>query len=124
MAVLREASGVGGNGIATGSTAASPDADAAVEPATEVFISYARVDGEFAEWLRDQLITLGFAAYLDRHDIKPGEPWRERLTALIETADAVLFVLSPSSIQSEACAWEVNEAERLNKRILPSAIKH
>ena len=119
MAVLREASGVGGDGITAGSTAACPDAEAAAEPRTEVFISYARVDGAFAEWLRDQLIVSGFAAYLDRHDIKPGEPWRERLTALIETADAVLFVLSPSSIQSEACAWEVNEAERLNKRILP-----
>ena len=113
MAVLPEASGEVGDGRMAGSTAVS------LEAAAEVFISYARVDGALAEWLRDQLIASGYAAYLDRHDIKPGEPWRERLTALIETADAVLFLLSPRSIQSEACAWEVSEAERLNKRILP-----
>ena len=54
-------------------------------PRAEVFISYARVDGAFAGRLRDVLIKAGFAAYLDIHDIKPGEAWQERLTGLIES---------------------------------------
>jgi hypothetical protein len=31
----------------------------------------------------------------------------------------VVFALSPNSARSEICAWEVEEAERLGKRILP-----
>src|SRR5262249_16350139 len=32
----------------------------------------------------------------------------------------VVFVLSPDSARSETCNWEVEEAARLNKRILPA----
>jgi hypothetical protein len=32
----------------------------------------------------------------------------------------VVFVLSPTSARSEICAWEVKEAARLGKRILPA----
>jgi TPR repeat protein len=38
---------------------------------------------------------------------------------LISEADTVVFVLSPTSARSEICAWEVEEATRLGKRILP-----
>jgi TIR domain len=38
---------------------------------------------------------------------------------LIRDADTVVFVLSPTSARSEICAWEVGEAARLGKRILP-----
>src|SRR5262245_14528443 len=38
---------------------------------------------------------------------------------MISEADTVVFVLSPSSARSETCAWEVEEAARLGKRILP-----
>src|SRR5262249_15034992 len=85
-----------------------------------VFLSYARVDKTFAETLRDQLITDDFEAFLDLHDIVKGEPWQERLQALINSADAVIFVITPASVKSEFCDWEVNEAERLGKRIFPA----
>lgn len=85
----------------------------------KIFISYSRKDNKFADRLRDQLINAGFDAYLDKHDIAPGEDWRERLGGLIETADTIVFVVSPDSVRSEICDWEVNRAERLEKRILP-----
>ena len=44
---------------------------------------------------------------------------RTRLGALIRDADTVVFVLSPSSARSKTCAWEVEEAVRLGKRIIP-----
>lgn len=84
-----------------------------------VFLSYAREDGPQAEHLRDRLISDGFDAYLDTHDVSPGEPWKERLAALIEAADVVVFLISPASIRSYYCDWEINEAERLRKRLLP-----
>ena len=86
---------------------------------TRVFISYSRKDGDFAERLRDALRLRGFEAYLDKHDILPGEPWQERLSGLIKTADTVIFCLSPNFVASPVCDWEVNEAERIGKRLLP-----
>jgi formylglycine-generating enzyme required for sulfatase activity len=93
------------------------------EPGLAVFISYSRSDLVRAEQLRDQLRLQRFEAYLDRHDILPGEPWQERLAKLIEAADVVIFLISPDSVASEICDWEVNEAERLGKRLLPLVIR-
>jgi formylglycine-generating enzyme required for sulfatase activity len=86
---------------------------------TRVFISYSRKDMDFAEHLRDGLLARGFEAYLDKHDILPGEPWRERLSGLITEADTVVFCLSDSYVASKICDWEVNEAERQGKRLFP-----
>src|SRR5262245_65759862 len=61
----------------------------------------------------------GFECVIDRHGISGGEDWKRRLGNLISEADTVVFVLSPSSARSETCAWEVEQAERLNKRIIP-----
>ena len=49
---------------------------------TKVFISYSRKDLADVQALRDTLIIRGVEAYLDLHDIAPGEPWRERLGKL------------------------------------------
>ena len=89
---------------------------------TRIFISYSRKDSDFAERLRDDLAEREFEAYLDKHDIRPGEPWQERLSGLITRADVVIFCLSPNSVTSEICDWEVNEAERIGKRLLPVVI--
>ena len=61
----------------------------------------------------------GFLTPLDRHGIHAGEDWETRLGTLIRDADTVVFVLTNNSVQSPICAWEVEEARRLGKRILP-----
>lgn len=91
--------------------------------ATRVFISYSRRDLEMAEALRERLIAEGLDAFLDTHDIVKGEPWRDRLRTLIARADVVLFLISPDSVRSEICDWEVNEAELLAKRIAPAVCR-
>ena len=84
-----------------------------------VFISYSRDDLKFADQLDAALDTYGFECLIDRHGISGGEDWKRRLGKLISEADTVVFVLSPDSARSEICDWEVEEAARLNKRILP-----
>jgi TPR repeat protein len=84
-----------------------------------VFISYSRDDLEFADQLDAALNACGFECVIDRHGISGGEDWKRRLGNLISEADTVVFVLSPTSARSEICAWEVEEATRLGKRILP-----
>jgi len=84
-----------------------------------VFISYSRDDLDFADQLDAALNACGFECLIDRHGISGGEDWKRRLGNLISEADTVVFVLSPSSAGSPICVWEVEEAKRLNKRILP-----
>jgi TPR repeat protein len=85
-----------------------------------VFISYSREDLDFADQLAAALDFSGFECFIDREGISGGEAWKRRLGNLISEADTVVFVLSPSSARSEICDWEVEEAARLNKRILPA----
>src|SRR5262245_23432645 len=83
-----------------------------------VFISYSRNDLKFADQL-DVALGIQFATTIDRHGISGGEDWKRRLGNLIRDADTVVFVLSPASATSDICHWEVEEAVRLGKRILP-----
>src|SRR5262245_31329805 len=84
-----------------------------------VFISYSRDDLHFANQLDAALNACGFECIIDREGISGGEKWKLRLGNMISEADTVVFVLSPTSARSEVCAWEVEEAARLGKRILP-----
>ena len=69
-----------------------------------VFISYSRKDEDFAQELLAGLQLVGFEPYLDKHDIAAGEDWEAGLGRLIESADTVVFVISPDAVASERCA--------------------
>jgi hypothetical protein len=84
-----------------------------------VFISYSRDDIDFADQLTAALDFSGFECSIDREGISGGEEWKRSLGGLISEADTVVFVLTPNSVRSPICDWEVEEATRLNKRILP-----
>jgi TPR repeat protein len=96
-----------------------PRVRAADKGKLRVFISYSRVDHEFADQLQAALETCGFECDIDREDISGGEDWKNRLGMLITEADTVVFVLSPSSVASQICGWEVERSAELGKRILP-----
>jgi TIR domain/WD domain, G-beta repeat len=86
----------------------------------KVFISYARSDGAaLAEDLVTGLELADFAPFLDRHDIAAAEDWEARLGALIQSADTIVFIISPAAIKSERCAWEVDCAAKFGKRLIP-----
>lgn len=85
----------------------------------KVFLSYSRKDSAFAAELLSGLELLGFDAYLDKEDIAPGEPWEDRLGSLIRQADTVVFIISPNSLASKHCGWEVEETAKSGKRLVP-----
>lgn len=85
----------------------------------KVFISYSRRDLDFADQLVAVLDWLHFRTIIDRKGIHGAEKWEERLGQLILESDIVVFVLSPASASSDVCAWEVEEATRRGKRIIP-----
>lgn len=84
----------------------------------KVFISYSRVDLAHAVELKIALERYGFDVLLDQHGISAGEDWNARLGELILSCDTVVFVLTDASARSDICAWEVQHARALSKRIL------
>src|SRR5262245_54672844 len=97
-----------------------PMAEAGAPEKLKVFISYSRRDAaEFADELVAGLEYGGFAPFLDRHDIAAGEEWEARLDGLIAQSDTVVFVISPESVKSERCVWEVERTLALSKRLIP-----
>ena len=98
--------------------------DASAGQKLKVFISYSRKDsGDFADELASGLELLGFAPFLDRHDIAAGEDWEARLGGLIQEADTVVFVVSPEAVKSKQCDWEIAKTKSLSKRLLPVVFK-
>src|SRR5215813_5642976 len=95
-------------------------ADTGAGEKLKVFISYSRKDSaEFADELVAGLEYGGFAPFLDRHDIAAGEDWEARLGGLIAQSDTVVFVVTPESVKSQRCVWEVERTFGLSKRLLP-----
>jgi hypothetical protein len=86
----------------------------------KVFISYSRADGSaLADELVAGLEVAGFEPYLDTEDIEKAVDVEERLGALILKADTVVFIISPGSMRSVNCKWEVDRTVELRKRIIP-----
>lgn len=105
---------------ATVASVAAVQADiAGAERRIKVFVSYSRADKAFASDLVLGLAACGFAPYIDRQDIAPGEDWERRLAGLIAEADSIVYIVSPDSLASKNCAIELQQGLELRKRILP-----
>ena len=89
----------------------------------KVFISYSRQDMALVDRLQTALSSRGIKTFVDRNDIEKGEAWWARISQLITEADTIVFVLSPSSVDSQVCADEIAFAERLNKRLIPIVVR-
>src|SRR5580658_5915207 len=89
------------------------------ETKARIFISYSRKDVAFVDRLEVALKARGFEPLIDRTEIYAFEDWWQRLQALIERADTVVFVLSPDAVASREALKEVEQAAALNKRFAP-----
>ena len=64
-----------------------------------VFIAYASEDRRSAERLFKQLTAHGFAAWLDRRKLLPGQDWPQRIEDAIESSDFFIACFSAASIK-------------------------
>ena len=85
----------------------------------KVFISYSRNNVEAANQLQAALDSLGYSPKLDLQILAAGDEWKTRLGDQIRSSDAFIFIVSDESITSQMCQWELSEATRLGKKIVP-----
>ncbi|GJD66717.1 hypothetical protein MPEAHAMD_6915 [Methylobacterium frigidaeris] len=83
------------------------------------FLSYSRQNLVEADQLASVLRKGGIQVCMDRLNIEPGDDWQERISGLILGCEVFVFGIGPASAMSPICDWEINEAERLSKRIFP-----
>jgi WD40 repeat protein len=87
--------------------------------APDVFISYAREDGEFVRRIHQRLVERGHEVWVDFEGIPPSAEWLEEIERGIEASSTFVFVISPDSVGSQICRQEIDHAGALGKRIIP-----
>ena len=68
---------------------------------TKVFISYSRIDIEFAKRLTTELQKSELDFWIDWEGIPPSVDWWKEIEKGIEEADNFIFLISPDSVKSK-----------------------
>src|SRR5688572_20697756 len=96
----------------------------APEKQPHIFISYSRVDKNFALRLAHELRAAGFRIWLDQLDIPPGARWDAEVESALQSCEIFLIILTPASMASENVKDEIGYAIDSNKRILPILLEN
>ena len=88
-----------------------------------IFISYSNLDLEFAMNLVKDLKKEATKTWIDKLDIKPGEPWDASIQAALTSASRLIVILSPSAVGSNNVMDEVSFALNNKKIIIPVLIR-
>ena len=81
----------------------------------KLFISYSRRDMAAADALVAALEGEDFEITIDRRDLPYGEEWQNELADFIRGSDTVVWLVSPDSVASKWCNWELGEVGRLEQ---------
>ena len=89
-----------------------------------IFISYNHSDKDFAETLAANLVQAKQNVWIDKWELNAGDSLIERIENALGDADAILVLLSKSSVQSEWCKKElrsglVRELEEKSVLVIP-----
>lgn len=87
------------------------------------FISYSRVNSDFAVRLAKDLRSTGYEIWLDQLDIPTGSRWDDEIEKALENSPIFLIILSTQSIQSQNVKDEIGYAIDAGKHILPVVIE-
>lgn len=89
----------------------------------EIFISYSRTDKVFVDALVEALRQQGLDPWYDVEDIPKTAIWWESIQQGIVATNAFVFIVSPDSLCSEVCNWELQYAIQHSKKIIPILFK-
>jgi TIR domain len=84
-----------------------------------VFISYRRVEARAtALQLHDLLTARGFEAFLDTHDIRPGDPFQDVLWHRLVDSDVMVMLDTPTYFESRWTREEIGRARAKDIQVL------
>lgn len=85
----------------------------------DVFISYSSKDRDFVKKLAQYLKDKKLEVWIDWENIPIATNWRDEVNQGIRAAHTFLFVISPHSVWSEHCKWELDQARQCFRRVIP-----
>jgi hypothetical protein len=85
----------------------------------QTFISYSRVNQQFAIRLACELKSAGFCVWMDQFDIPTGARWDDEIEKALRESQIFLFIMTPASTASENAKDEMGYAIDHGKHILP-----
>jgi len=85
----------------------------------EVFLSYSRLDHDFADRVIDCLKHQGIQVWVDTQEIQGGDAWRAAIVRAITDCEAFLVILSPQCVASKNVVKELSLASEKNRHIIP-----
>lgn len=85
---------------------------------TKVFISHSFEDQSFARWVRNALVEAGIDAYFDAFDLSPGANFASALRNEVESADALVAILSEKALSHNNVLLEIGMAQGLGKPVI------
>ncbi len=84
-----------------------------------VFISYRRIESRAtALQLHDLLAARGFDAFLDTHDIRPGDPFQDVLWHRLVDSDVMVMLDTPAYFESRWTRQEIGRARAKDIQVL------
>lgn len=95
---------------------------------SDIFLSYSRADSDFRDRLAAALEIRGFRVIFDQADQSHRDPdlrlsasdeWWKQLQVMIAASAAMIFVVSPDSVNSPVCDDELAFARQAGKRVIP-----
>ncbi|HET9909738.1 MAG TPA: TIR domain-containing protein [Anaerolineales bacterium] len=89
------------------------------ETQRKTFLSYSRVNKDFALKLAKELKSEGFDVWLDQLDIPPGARWDAEVEKALAESEIFMIIITPASAKSENVLDEIGYAIDSGKRILP-----
>ncbi len=90
---------------------------------SEVYISYCKVDKDFAVKLNRQLKISGKTTWFDKDNIPGDVDFQENIHSGIDNSDNFIFILSPDSAKNKESAFEIEYAQKNNKRVIILSFK-
>lgn len=87
------------------------------------FLSYSRKDMRFAKTLKSELEKKGHIVWMDKDCIEVGENYQTAIDDAIESALAVILVMSPDAKQSEYVTYEWAFAFGSKVKVIPIMFK-
>jgi formylglycine-generating enzyme required for sulfatase activity len=95
-----------------------------MENQRKTFLSYSRVNKDFALRLAKELKAEGFYVWLDQLDIPAGARWDREVEKALKECEIFMIIITQASTESENVLDEIGYAIDKGKRILPVLLEN